>query len=114
MEGMEDKLNSILSDPNMMGRIMDMARSLSAPQPQQKEVTEESAPLFDPAILKTITSMAGKAGIDSHQQALLHALSPYLSKERIIKLEKAMRAAKLAGMATTFLGNGGLSLLTGR
>ena len=115
MDGMEDKLNAILSDPNMMGRIMDMARSLSSPQElTQKECIEENGPLLDPSMLTNIASMAGKAGIDNHQQALLHALGPYLSRERIVKLEKAMRAAKLAGIATTFLGNGGLSLLTGR
>ena len=65
-------------------------------------------------MVQKIASMAGKAGIDNHQQALLKALRPYLSRERIEKLEKAMRAAKLAGVATGFLGSGGLSLLTGR
>lgn len=115
MEGMEEKLNSILGDPEMMGRIMDMARSLSAPQePPQKQIVNEPPAMLDPAMLKTIASMAGKAGIDGQQQALLKALTPYLSHERIAKLEKAMRAAKLAGMATSFLGSGGLSLLTGR
>lgn len=115
MEGMEEKLNSILGDPEMMGKIMDMARSLTgSPEQQPVQVSAESAPMLDPAMLQTIASMAGKAGIDSHQQALLRALGPYLSHERIAKLEKAMRAAKLAGMATSFLGSGGLSLLTGR
>ena len=114
MEGMEEKLNSILGDPDMMSKIMDMARSLSAPQELPVQASTPEAPTLDPALLKTITSMAGSAGIDNHQQTLLRALTPYLSRERIAKLEKAMRAAKLAGMATTFLGSGGLSLLTGR
>ena len=39
-----------------------------------------------------------------NQKALLQALAPYLSSGRIHKLEKAMRAAKLAGMASSFLG----------
>ena len=115
MEGMEDKLNSILGDPEMMGRIMDMARSVGASQ-ESKSVhpAEPPSPVLDPRLLQTIASMAGKAGIDHHQQALLRALTPYLSADRITKLEKAMRAAKLAGMATSFLGGGGLTLLTGR
>jgi hypothetical protein len=54
----------------------------------------------------------GKAGVDRDQKALLSALSPYISGNRIHKLEKAMRAAKLAGVATTFLGNS--SLFSGR
>lgn len=115
MEGMEEKLNSILGDPEMMGRIMDMARSLGGPKEQQPtQVPAVTSPVLDPAMLQTIASMAGKAGIDNHQQALLTALTPYLSHERIAKLEKAMRAAKLAGMAQSFLGSGALSLLTGR
>ena len=115
MEGMEEKLNSILGDPEMMGRIMDMARSLGGPKEQQPaQVQAVTSPVLDPAMLQTIASMAGKAGIDNHQQALLTALTPYLSHERIAKLEKAMRAAKLAGMAQSFLGSGALSLLTGR
>ena len=115
MDGMEEKLNSILGDPEMMGRIMDMARSLGGPKEQQPtQVQTVTSPVLDPAMLQTIASMAGKAGIDNHQQALLKALTPYLSHERIAKLEKAMRAAKLAGMAQSFLGSGALSLLTGR
>lgn len=30
MDGLEDKLNAILSDPDAMGRIADMAKSISA------------------------------------------------------------------------------------
>ena len=44
---------------------------------------------------------------NTHQQALLSALNPYLTRDRISRLERAMRAAKLAGMATAFLGGGG-------
>lgn len=112
---MEEKLNSILGDPEMMAKIMGMARSLSGSEAQEAVAPEPAVPLgLDPSMLQKIASIAGKAGIDGHQQALLKALRPYLSHERIEKLEKAMRAAKLAGMATTFLGSGGLSLLTGR
>ena len=38
----------------------------------------------------------------------------YLTRERIRKLENAMRAAKLARMASVFMNSGGLQLLTGR
>jgi hypothetical protein len=36
---------------------------------------------------------------------LLNALCPYLSRDRIGKLEKAMRAAKMAKLATGIMGN---------
>ena len=62
-------------------------------------------PEIDFATVQKLTGLMGKAGVDSNQKALLSALSPYISGNRIHKLEKAMRAAKLAGVATTFLGN---------
>lgn len=119
MEGMEEKLNSILGNPEMMSQIMNMAQALGSGQQEKNEPPlEPQASLIpsgiDPAMLQKIAFAAQNAGIDSQQQALLKALRPYLSQQRLTKLEKAMRAAKLAGIATTFLGSGGLSFLTGR
>ena len=71
-----------------------------APPPQESPVPE-----MDLAAIQKLTGLMGKAGMDNDQKALLSALSPYISSTRIHKLEKAMRAAKLAGVATTFLGN---------
>ena len=73
-----------------------------------------SLPNFDPAILAKLGSLAGQGQMDGNQQALLTALHPYLSRRKVDKLERAMRAAKMARMASSFLGQGGLSLLTGR
>ena len=123
MEGMEEKLNSILGNPDMMQQIMHMAQALgsSAPEQAQSEpVVQETSvssmiPVgLDPGMLAKLASMAQRSGVDPQQQALLKALQPYLSSVRLTKLEKAMRAAKLAGVASTFLGSGGLSFLTGR
>jgi hypothetical protein len=50
--------------------------------------------------------MAQKGTIDHNQQGLLKALTPYLSQARISKLEKAMRAAKMAQFATVLLNSG--------
>ncbi len=116
MDDMEQKLNAILGNPQMMSQIMSMAQTMGAgkeeaPAPPAPQV---SMPSFDPAMLQKVAELTQRSGIDSHQQSLLHALRPYLSPERIAKLEKAMRAAKLAGIATTFLGSSGLSFLTGR
>lgn len=114
MDQMEDKLGAILNNPELMGQIMSMAQSLgdssvhSEPQPAQE------IPNFDPALLTKLGSLAGQGRVDGNQQALLTALHPYLSRKKVEKLEKAMRAAKMARMASSFLGQGGLSLLTGR
>lgn len=111
---LEEKLGAILSNPDMMQKIQAMAQSLgqsSAPEPQ---VQANDIPQIDFAMLQKLSGLAGQTGIDSNQQALLHALSPYIGKGKMTKLEKAMRAAKMARLASGFLGNGGLKMLSGR
>lgn len=122
MEDMEQKLGAILNDPGIMEQLMSMAQSLSqpaeptgAPEPPAA-APENPAPLpqLDAAALGKLMGLAGQSGIDANQRALLRALSPYLSRDRIHRLERAMRAAKAARLASSVLGQGGLSFLTGR
>lgn len=115
MSEMEEKLSSVLSNPQMMQQIMSMAQSLgqSSPQPQSPPPVQDS-PQMDMAVVQKLAGLAGQSGIDQQQRALLQALHPYLSHNRVNKLEKAMRAAKMARLASGFLNQGGLSLLTGR
>lgn len=115
MSEMEDKLGAILSDPNMMQQIMSMAQALNTPQPPQEQKSPEpEMPSIDPNLLRSIAGMAKGSRIDNNQQCLLNALCPYMSEGRVHKLEKAMRAAKIAGLASGFLHSGGLQMLTGR
>lgn len=109
MEDIESKLGQILSDPQMMGKIMSLAQSFGAqedaPPVQEQHQQIPSMPEIDIGTIQKISSIMSQTGIDRHQQALLQALAPYLSHQRVNKLEKAMRAAKLAGMASSFLGS---------
>ena len=124
MEDMQEKLNSILGNPEMMQKIMSMAQSFGQSSEQNRHETPENSPSqptkpppsagIDPAMLQKIAGFAQQSGIDRNQQALLKALRPYLSKERIIKLEKAMRAAKVAGFASSALGGMGSLFSLGR
>lgn len=120
MEGMEEKLGAILSNPQMMEKIMGLAQSLGQdgqnpnPPPLPMQERAPTPPGIDPAALHTLSSFVGNNAIDPQQKALLQALTPYVSRDRVTKLENAMRAAKLARLASRFLGNGGLQLLTGR
>lgn len=111
---LEETLGAILSDPDTLRQLQAIAGSLaSAPaQPAAPEPPAPAAP--DLTQLKALSSLAGGTGIDANQQALLQALSPYLSQDRLNRLENAMRAAKMAKLASSFLGSGGLQLLTGR
>lgn len=121
MSELEEKLNSLLSNPQLMQQITGMAQTLGTsqsneePKPQQQEQPQAPAmPGIDPRLLQSLAGITRQGGMDSNQQALLKALSPYLSRDRVTKLERAMRAARMAGAASAFLNAGGLQLLSGR
>ena len=82
MDNLESGLQSILSNPQMMEQIMSIAQNFQsepAPPPPQAE----GLPELDFATIQKITSLIGKTSIDSQQRALLQALRPYLSGQRI-------------------------------
>lgn len=115
MSEMEKKLNALLSNPQLIQQIASMAQAMGSQAPQQPpEQTPSAMPALDPRLLQTVAQTMGQIGIDSNQKSLLHALSPYLSTNRVQKLERAMQAARLAGAASAFLNAGGLQMLTGR
>ena len=109
---MEEKLGAILSNPQMMQQIMSMAQAMSPPPEAKPEPAPPALPDF--SVMQKLAGVTRQSGIDKNQQALLRALSPYISRERSAKLEKAMRAAKMARLASAFLNAGGLEMLTGR
>lgn len=118
MEGIEDKLGSILNNPQLMQQIMSMAQSLGTQQNSSTETIQPELSAahadFDPTIIAKVMSLTQHLGADPQQQALLHALTPYISPRRVEKLEKAMRAVKLANAASAAFSSGGLSFLAGR
>lgn len=130
MSELEDQLGAILGNPKMMESIMALAQSMGQPeQPQDGKGPEEKAPPkppgpqgppgppppgggdMDMAMIKALTGFARNSCIDKEQKALLSALCPYISKDRLQKLEKAMRAAKIAQQASCLLGENGMKLL---
>ena len=116
MDDLESKLSSVLNDPEMMGKIMAMAQSLGGSSPDDQQNREEAGalPEIDLGMLRRLSGLVGQGNIDSQQKNLLQALNPYLSRQRLQKLENAMRAAKMARLAVSALGNPGLKLSTGR
>ena len=107
MDDMQSQINTILGNPEMMQKIMAMAQTLSATQPDAPAPPSENSgfnlPDIDPGMLQKLSGLAGKSNIDNNQRNLLKALGPYLNRSRIAKLEKAMRAARMASLASTFL-----------
>lgn len=119
MDDMQDQMNAILNNPDMMQKIMAMAQAMNQPQPQKQEPEKQdssgfSLPDIDLSMVQKLSGLAGQSNIDNNQRTLLKALTPYLSRERISKLERAMRAAKMANMASSFLGKSGFQFHTGR
>lgn len=115
MSELDDKLNSILSNPAMMQQIMSLAQALNQqPEAQQQPPPQASPPpqpppqssmpsterMLNSNMLSRMASLMQRGSIDKNQQALLRALRPYLSRQKLEKLERAMHAAKMAGIAS--------------
>lgn len=106
MSELDEKLNSILSNPQMLQQIMSIAQSLNQANPETPNAKPtESGTVFSgtgvsPSLLNRVSNIMQHGSIDKNQQSLLNALAPYLSRQKLQKLEKAMHAAKMAGIAS--------------
>ena len=127
MAEFDEKLNHILSNPDAMAQIMQLAESLGSGQERQTSCnyrTEEpntgaappctpasqsndlfSSLLGDPSLLlkimPLIQELSGQK--DSNAKALLYALRPYLKPERQDKIERALQLARLFRVGKKFL-----------
>lgn len=112
MSELEEKLNQVLGDPQMMQQIMALAQSMGSspshqePSPETKPEPAQALPQMDLGMIRKVAGMASSTGVDANQRALLRALGPYISRDRVGKLEKAMRAAKMAAFASSLLQTG--------
>ena len=114
MSELEDRINSVLSDPGQMEKITKLAQSLMGAQGGQSDLSpgelfkgpgggEGAFP--DAELLGRIGRMmnAGSAPC-SNEQALLSAIQPYLSEKRRSKMERALKIARLARLARFAMG----------
>lgn len=112
MSELEEKLGALLSNPQLMQQISSLVQAMgqpSQPAPSPPPMPEPSPPEPDFSQLQGLASLLQSNRIDTNQQALLRALSPYLSPWRVGKLERAMRASKMAGLASVLLRGDGQS-----
>ena len=115
MAEFDEKLNSLLSNPDAMAQIMQMAQSLSGSgqQEESKPVQQPSSgsSIFsalsgsDPAMLAKLLPLIQELGSQNDTQArqLLFALRPYLKPERQEKVERALQLARLFHLGKKFL-----------
>lgn len=130
MSELEDKLNTLLSDPDAMAQVMQLAQSLSgaqnaggsAPSPPPPDPAGEagggipsagdvSALLsqltggLDPQLLARLLPVLRQMDRpeSSETAALLYALRPFLREKRRDKVARAAQLAKLIHLAKLFL-----------
>ncbi len=114
MSEFEDRLNSILNDPEQMDKIANMAKSLlggdaggAASGPQAAPATPFDG--IDPAMLQGIGKIMSSMNDPQNDQktALLEAMKPYLDEKRRSKMDRAMKLAKMARLAGLAFGEFG-------
>ena len=116
MDSIEEKIGNVLNNPELMQKIMSMAQAMNpqSPDPTGSQNQPPTQPEIDLGMLQKFSGLAKQGNIDKEQQNLLRALNPYLSRDRLSKLENAMRAAKMAKIAANFLGTQGGKISTHR
>lgn len=108
MAELEDMINSVLNDPEQMNMISSLAKSLMGGEPETQPRENKAAPGLmdglDPAMLGKIQRLMSGAEKPGESEALLRAMQPYLSEKRRVKMDKALKLARLAKLAGFAMG----------
>ena len=121
---LEDRINSVLGDPKQLEQITKLAQSLmaggdtgqdgapAAPSgglgDMLKGLAGDGMPDLDPAMLGRLSRIISGGGDKKQERALLDAMRPYMSEKRRSKMDRALRIAKLAGIAKIAMGELGV------
>ncbi len=105
MAEFDDKLQSILGNPEIMGQILSMANSMNQPQPQQPKPAPMGMP-FDANAMQSMMGILRATQLDERQQNLLCALRGFVPEDRLQRLQKAMQASLIAKFASSAMGRG--------
>lgn len=131
MAEFNEALNGLLSNPDAMAQIMQLAQSLEGSIPSSEEPRSSPPPAspspsppasspqgrsplpgdllssltggMDPSLLLKLLPLVQEMGQDSNARQLLYALRPYLKPERQEKVERALQLAKLFHVGRKFL-----------
>lgn len=115
MSELEDRINSVLGDPEQMAKITKLAQSFMAGGEQRKEDSGISSVLsglggdeLDSQTIGRISRLLKNGGSEKKQErALLEAMMPFLSERRRNKMNAALRIARIAGIAKLAMGEMG-------
>ena len=123
MSELDEKLNALLSDPNSMAQVMQLAQQLSgtfgsasqpasASPPPPPPPQQPSQPSFDASFLGGLDpKLIGRflpliqeyTHSNSNTTQLLYALRPFLKAEKQDKIERAAKLARLIHLGKKFL-----------
>ena len=106
MAEFEEKLNSILSNPELMGQIMSMAGSMNQQQAPPPPPTPSPRP-FDPGAMAGMMQLLKATQLEPKQRQLIQALKGFVPDDRLVRLEKAMQASLIAKFASRAMNQGG-------
>ena len=114
MSEFEDKLQSILGNPEAMSQIMSIAQSITgnsgdsgaaaeeepAPPPSENQAAGDPFSMLgnlDPRLVQMgMRLLSEYNSTDDRKVALLTALQPFVREERYAKVDKAIQIAKIA------------------
>ena len=116
MSELDEKINSLLSDPDSMAQVMHLAQQLSGGLGSQEPPAKEAAPEapkekaagsfsggLDPALAARLLPLLQEYGqTNTPAMELLHALRPYLKAEKQEKIQRAARLAHLIHIGKKF------------
>ena len=109
-------LQSVLSDPEQMGKLASMAQSImggAEPASSPAESAVQGTVPHDAKLLSVLTGLMGGRGKETRSAALLNAMRPYMRPEKQEKLDRAMQVSRMVHVAGTVmkeLGGGGNGL----
>ncbi len=97
----EEKLGAILNNPQAMGQIMALAKSIGGEEEKAPTVPELEEPPasggIDPRLMEVgMRALAAYQNGDDRKTALLQALRPFVREERYKKVDKAIQIARIS------------------
>lgn len=104
MEDIAEKIQSVLSDPDSMRQLGEIAQMLGFSPDEQSSNLPQQQPAPDLGGMPDITalmSLAGKlreAGGNDNNINLLNALRPLLNDEKRVKIDRAIKILKIINL----------------
>ena len=106
MNELEERINSVLSDPAQLEKLTGLAQRLMGGADTPPAAEAPSVP--DVGLLaKLAAGLKGAESEPGRERALLAAMRPYLSEGRREKMDRAVKLARMAKLAQRVLGEMG-------